>query len=107
MLIDIFARRYESKPLRDGFEQRDSRVLVQAFRILSEDIYPYYRDGKEDPIGVAFWAGLHANVSRELGMQELSPQWFSYTTKWNGSDHVQTSKYAMVTVCQNWMTQPV
>jgi hypothetical protein len=107
MLIDIFARRYESKPLRDNFEQRDSRLLVQAFRILSEDMYPYYSDGKEDPVGVAFWTGLHSNVSRELGMPELSLQWFSYTTKWNGTDHLQTTKHAMVTVCQNWMTQPV
>src|SRR5690606_7681094 len=35
------------------------------------------------------------------------PQWFSYTTKWSGTDHLQTTKHAMVTVCQNWMTQPV
>ncbi len=107
MLIDIFARRYESKPLRDSFEQRDIRLLIQAFRILSEDMYPYYWDGKEDPIGVAFWTGLHRNLSRELGVQELSLQWYSYTTKWNGNDSVQTHKYAMVKVCENWLMQPV
>ncbi len=107
MLIDIFARRYESVPLRDGFEQRDSRLLVQAFRILGEDIYPYYQSGKEDSRGVAFWTNLHSRLSRELGVQELSRQWYSYTTKWNGNDHVQTHKYAMVKVCENWMNQPV
>lgn len=107
MLIDIFARRYENKTLRESFEPRDSRLLVQAFRILAEDMYPYYRDGKEDAIGVAFWTGLHSNMSRELGVKELSPIWFSYTTKWNGNDHVQTGKNAMVTVCENWMTKAV
>ncbi|WBL32753.1 hypothetical protein O5O51_13660 [Sinirhodobacter sp. HNIBRBA609] len=107
MLIDIFARRYENRTLRDSFEQRDSRLLVQAFRILAEDMYPYYRDGKEDTIGVAFWTGLHNNMSRELGMKELSPIWFSYTTKWNGNDHVQTHKHALVTVCENWLTKAV
>jgi hypothetical protein len=107
MLIDIFARRYEMRTLRDSFEQRDGRLLVQAFRILSEDMYPYYREGKEDPLGVAFWTGLHSNMSRELGVKELSPIWFSYTTKWNGNDHVQTHKNTMVSVCEKWLIKAV
>jgi hypothetical protein len=107
MLIDIFARRYEGQALRDSFEQRDSRLLVQAFRILAEDMYPYYRDGKEDPIGVAFWTGLHNDMSRELGVKELSEIWFSYSRKWNGNDHVETHKNAMVTVCEAWLTKAV
>lgn len=106
MLIDIFARRYESKVLRDTFEQRDSRLLLQAFRILSEDMYPYYRNGKEDSQGVAFWTNLHRNLSRELGVQELSRQWYSHTTKWNGNDHIQTHQYSKVNVCENWLIQP-
>lgn len=107
MLIDIFARRYENQTLRDSFEQRDSRLLVQAFRILAEDMYPYYRDGKKDTVGVAFWTGLHSNMSRELGVKELSPVWFSYTSKWNGNDHVRTHKNDMVTVCDHWLTRAV
>jgi hypothetical protein len=107
MLIDIFARRYETKPLRDGFEPRDSRLLIQAFRILAEDMFPYYREGNEDPMGVAFWTGLHGNLSRELGVKELSPVWFSYTTNWNGNDYVRTDKNTMVTVCENWLTKAV
>ncbi|MEM0900460.1 MAG: hypothetical protein AAGI92_10990 [Pseudomonadota bacterium] len=107
MLIDIFARRYQNRTLRDSFEQRDSRLLVHAFRILGEDIYPYYRNGEEDAIGVAFWTNLHSNISRELGVKELSPIRFSYTTKWNGNDHVQSGKCAMVNVCENWLTKAV
>lgn len=106
MLIDTFARRYESVPLRDSLGDRDRRLLVQAFRILSEDMYPYYSGGKESSTGVAFWTNLHAQLSRELGLKELSPQWYSYTTKWNGQDHVNTGKYALVTVCETWMNAP-
>lgn len=73
MLIDIFARRYEGVSLRDAFEQRDSRLLVQAFRILSEDLYPATTDGKEHKPNVAIWASLHAKLSRELGLRELAP----------------------------------
>ena len=105
MLVDISSRRYENQTLRDGFEQRDSRLLLQSFRILSEDIRPYYRDGNEDAAGVAFWTMLHDQMSRELGVKELSPIWFSYTTKWNGNDRVQSHKNTMVAVCEKWLVQ--
>ncbi|MBY4894667.1 hypothetical protein KUL25_18055 [Rhodobacteraceae bacterium N5(2021)] len=107
MLIDIFARRYEDRPLRESYEQHDNRLLVQAFRILSEDICPYYKDGKEFPYGVTFWIDLHSQLSRELGVTELSPIWYSYNTKWNGKDHVQTGKHTMIHVCESWMLAPV
>lgn len=108
MLIDIFARRYDGTVLRDNYEKRDSRLLVQAFRILAEDMYPYFsQDGKEDSRGVSFWTNLNGRLSRELGVQELSRQWFSYATKWNGNDHLQTHKYTMLKVCENWMVQAV
>lgn len=107
MLIDIFARRYESVQLRDSLEERDGRLLVQAFRILSEDIYPYYRSGKEDSRGVRFWTDLQATLSRELGLKELSSQWFTNTTTWNGNATQRTHKFSLVTVCENWMMSPV
>nr|WP_244299211.1 hypothetical protein [Roseibium aquae] len=40
-------------------------------------------------------------------MKELSPIWSSYTTKWNGNDHIQTHRYAVVTVCENWLMKTV
>lgn len=107
MLVDIFARRYEHVPLRDSFEQRDKRLLVQAFRILADDIRPYYRDGNEYPEGTAYWTKLHDSVARELGLTELSPKMLSYTTKWNGNDHFQVHRQPMVTICEKWMEGPV
>ncbi len=107
MLIDIFSRRYEKWPLRDSFEERDSRLLVQAFRILADDIYPYYRNGKENPASVAFWTVVHSNLSRELGVQELSPLWFSYNQTWNGNNTVQVSKNTLVKVCETWLMKTI
>lgn len=104
MLLDIFARRYDDRQLRDGFDERDRRLLVQAFRILKEDIFPYYlSDGKENSTSVAIWKNLESGLSRELGLKELSAHWLTYTTKWNGNDHVNTTRYALVSVCENWM----
>jgi hypothetical protein len=101
MLIDIFARRYEASELREALEERDSRLLVQSFRILAEDLSPYYTDGNEDPSSVSFWATLETHLSRELGLKELSQHWASYTS--NGQ--LKTFKNTMLTVCEKWLTQ--
>jgi hypothetical protein len=105
MLIDTFSRRYKDIPLRHSYEQRDAVLLTQAFRILSEDLCPYYQNGHEAPAGVKFWTDLHERISRELGLNELSPGWSTYVTKWNGNDHFNTSKIPMVTRCKNWLLQ--
>lgn len=107
MLNDVFVQRYENRLLRDSFDQRDSRMLVQAFRILSEDMYPYYSDGKTDPVVVAFWNTLHTSLSRELGVKELSPMWFSYKTYFYGKEQTQTNSHTLLTVCENWLTAAV
>lgn len=101
MLVDIFARRYEGNQLREAFEERDSRLLVQSFRILAEDLSPYYMDGKENPASVSFWTTLESSLSRELGVKELSQHWSSYTA--NG--RFQTFKNTLLTVCEKWLTQ--
>lgn len=107
MLVDIFARRYETTEIRETFEQRDKRLLVQAFRIISEDIYPYYQNGKEDQKAVSFWSKLHNQLSRELGVKELSPLYSTYTTQWGGKDSIQVSKNTFAGVCENWLNQNV
>ncbi len=107
MLVDIFARRYEGVEIRDNFEPRDSRVLIQTFRIISEDIFPYYIGRTEDKRGVAFWTRLHGLLSRELGVQELSAQWFSYQATFNGNTSWQTHKHTLLKVCENWLNLPV
>ncbi|MEP9380576.1 hypothetical protein ABLE91_28050 [Aquabacter sp. CN5-332] len=102
MLVDIFARRYEGVQLRAEFEERDSRLLVQSFRILAEDLAPYYLDGQENSASVSFWTTLESSLSRELGVKELSQHWSSYTA--NGQ--FQAFKNALLSVCEKWLTQP-
>ena len=45
MLTDIFLNRYTDVPLWTAFEERDRRFLVQAFRIIEEQVYPYFAMG--------------------------------------------------------------
>lgn len=102
MLVDIFARRYEGVQLRAVFDERGSRLLVQSFRILAEDLAPYYLNGQENSASVSFWTTLESSLSRELGVKELSQHWTSYAA--NGQ--FQTFKNTLLSVCENWLTQP-
>jgi hypothetical protein len=72
VLTDIFARRYAHV----------SRLIVQAFRIVSEQICPY-----QSPAGKADWKTVHDRISMELGKQSLSPVAYSYQATWNGNPH--------------------
>ena len=42
MLTDIFADRYISIPICETFGEAEQKFLVQAFRIVSEQLYPFY-----------------------------------------------------------------
>jgi hypothetical protein len=103
MLNDIFARRYESVELRDSFQERDRRLLIQAFQILAEDLRPYYVDGKKSEDGEKFWKALHNQVARELGVKELSQRYYSYTTMWAGKESTQSGAFDWVRVCETWL----
>lgn len=47
MLTDIFADRYVSILMWKTFGEAEQRFLVQGFRIVSEQLYPYYIAGNE------------------------------------------------------------
>tara|TARA_R110002049_G_scaffold91473_1_gene227949 strand:+ start:705 stop:1766 length:1062 start_codon:yes stop_codon:yes gene_type:complete len=104
MLNDTFLRRYERTPLRESFEERDRRLIIQSFQILSTDLRPLYVDGKKSEEGSTFWAMLHDQVARELGLRELSPKYYSYKTTWAGKETTQSGAYDMVKVCESWMS---
>src|SRR5207253_8822533 len=106
MFIDIFARRYEGTTLREGFEDRDRRLLVQVTRILTEDVCPYPADAKEGSVADTFWNPLHSRLSRELGLTELAPEWVFWTSKWNGNEVQQSYKNNPLKRCEKWMLEP-
>lgn len=101
MLTDIFARRYETVPIWQAFDEPSRRLLVQTFQLL-EQISPYYVGGKEYEPGKAFWTQLHALLARELGLQELSPIAWGY---WTPNKQWISGVYAMTKVCETWMLQ--
>ena len=90
MLTDIFAYRYADVPMWDVFEERDRRLIVQAFRIVTEQLYQPYVDGKESDWAQAKWKLIHDKLSMELGLQELSKRAYSYQTTFNGKPYTQS-----------------
>jgi len=103
MLTDIFADRYSTVELWSEFGEPERRLLVQGFRILSEQIRPYYWDGKEYALGKTYWTELHSRISMELGLQHLAETGFVYQTTWQGKTSSHTSMNTMHRVCELWM----
>jgi AbiJ N-terminal domain 4 len=89
MLTDIFARRYEQKNFSFGSDSDARKLLVQLFRIISEQVCPYYIKGNEHAEGKTFWAEVHAELSMELGLASLSEKPHP-TANWHD-------------VCERWM----
>lgn len=107
MLTDIFTRRYEQRPLFDTVGPRELALFVQAYRMLNEQIFPYYgRDKKVSENAKAVWTSLHDRISMELGCKELSPRYFSYQTEWMGKPHTNSGWHEMNHVCEVWLTKP-
>lgn len=106
MLTDIFATRYADVSLWSEIKESDTRFLTQAFRIISEQIYPYYYDGKEVASSKAKWQLLNDKLSMELGLQELSPKTFGYNSTFNGKPHYQVHFHTLENVCKNFVCIP-
>ena len=48
MRTDIFADRYISTSMWDSIGDIEKRFLVQGFRMVSEQLYPYWINGSEN-----------------------------------------------------------
>lgn len=107
MLTDIFERRYKDRRLFTEVGQRELALIVQGFRMVDEQLFRYYTwEGKVDEKSKAIWTSLHDRLSMEIGVQELSPKWYSYQTEWMGKPHTNTGQNAMNFVVQQWMLTP-
>lgn len=81
MLTDIFAYRYLDQPIWSHYTETERRLLNQVFGIV-KDALPYYTvDGKEHEQNRDKWKMLHDLLARELGVNELSMRYYSYTQK--------------------------
>ena len=100
MLTDIFAYRYLDQPIWRAYAETEQRLLNQAIGVV-KDALPYWIDGKEDEKAKLKWTSLHDRLAREIGVNELSQRYYSYTQKnmlnqdvpvsgWYTWDHVCT-----------------
>jgi len=99
MLTDIFAYRYEQTPIWQTFGEAERRLLIQAFQIVREQLFP-----TENLANKAKWTPLHDKLCRELGLEELSPKNWSHWSKLpGGQDYWSTVEYSMDEVCKNFV----
>jgi hypothetical protein len=100
MLTDIFAQRYASRVLWETFTETESKLLVQCFRIVAEQLIPYWVNGKESDTAKKQWTSLHDRLSMELGLDELAPRYYSYPTTWMGQPSTQPGFFTYNMVCK-------
>ncbi|MCK7576619.1 MAG: hypothetical protein MZV65_12430 [Chromatiales bacterium] len=103
MLTDIFADRYEKRPIWDAFTNTEAKLLTQCFRIVSEQLIPYWIDGKESETAKTKWKAVHDRLSMELGLQELAPRYYSLQTNVMGKPTTQTGWWTMDKVCRDFV----
>ncbi|RDB44733.1 hypothetical protein DU490_00095 [Halomonas sp. DQ26W] len=104
MLTDIFAYRYLGNPIWDSFNENARRLLAQGFRIVAEQLFPYYdADGKEKPEAKAIWDGLNKKLAMELGLKDLSSPTYGYYTQWNGNKHWTSGSWSKIKVCETFV----
>lgn len=104
MLTDIFANRYANRTIWEQCTEVETRLLTQCFRIIAEQLMPYY-DGKGNEIetGKRKWKSLHDNLSMELGVDELSPRYYSFQTTVMGKAHTSSGLSPVYLVCKNFV----
>ncbi|MEQ8857596.1 MAG: hypothetical protein RIC56_03020 [Pseudomonadales bacterium] len=103
MLTDIFAYRYADVPIWERFDERDRRFIVQAFRIVTEQLYPPYTNGKTNEPAQMKWKVIHDRLSTELGVHELSPRAYSYPTTVGGNTHTHRGTWSWDYVCKQYV----
>lgn len=103
MLTDIFAFRYADSLMWEQFEERDRRFIVQAFRIVTEQLYPPYINGKTSEPAQAKWKLIHDRLSTELGVHELSQRTYSYPTTFNGNTFMHRGTWSWDYVCRQYV----
>ena len=97
MLTDIFAARYAAVPLVQTFTgRRTADCWCRRFAILFRGCSVTISDGKEIPYAKAFWTDIHAKLTREVGLTELSALNYYSVAK-------TYVPWPMVKVCQDWM----
>lgn len=107
MLTDIFSYRYLKHPIWQDYTENEQRLLNQLIGVAFDAIPYYKKDGSVDDINKEKWKTLHNKLVRELGVDELSPRYYSYTQKnANGVDMPISGFWGWDIVCKKFVTAP-
>jgi hypothetical protein len=101
MLTDIFATRYAARPIWNGFGPVERTLIVQGYRIVSEQLMRYYTEaGKVDEANKKQWDSIESKLSMELGLESLSPKTYGY---YNQAKFWISGTWGTDHVCKTWM----
>ncbi|MBB3977730.1 hypothetical protein GGQ64_002944 [Rhizobium azooxidifex] len=73
MLTDVFVNRYDDTPIWSSFGEYERRFMVQASKIITEQLFPYYIDGSVNTSAETSLQSLHDKLAMEIGIDPLSP----------------------------------
>jgi hypothetical protein len=104
MLTDIFADRYEDRSIWEGWSPTESKLLVQCYQLVSQDVLPFHVEGKECDKMRAKWKSIHDRLCRELGRESLSPLAYSYNTVVMGKTTNVSGMWSLDQVCKTFVT---
>lgn len=68
-------------PIWHTFSEVEERLLNQLFSIVKEAITDYDSKGETIKLNEEKWKNLHNGLSRELGVDQLFPRYYSYVSK--------------------------
>lgn len=97
MLTDIFAYRYLDHPIWQSVSEVEQRLLNQALGIVKE-FFP------ADESGLEKWKLLHDQLARELGVDELSKRYYSYTN--STTNLLVQGFFSWAYVCEQFVKAP-
>lgn len=103
MLTDIFAYRYADVPMWDVFEERDRRFIVQAYRIVTDHIYPPFSNEKKNDWAQAKLKTIHDKLANELGHHTLAGTTYSYQREYAGKSYTQSGTWSWDHVCKEYV----
>lgn len=106
MLTDIFADRYLNRELWKQYTEIEAKLINQCYRIVAEQLFPYWIDGKESPAAKVKWTSIHDRLSMELGLHELAPKYYSYQTTLMGKQYTQSGSLTMEKISKDFVCAP-
>lgn len=104
MLTDIFAARYAAIPIWRQFGEPERRLLVQAFQIVKDQLFPFWtNDGKERNGAKEAWTSIHDRLKVELGLRELSALGYFDKVLLYGTERAVWKPLAIPHVCETFV----